>query len=151
MTRSELYARVAARSSLSKADVAAALSAPTALPAALSDGDTATVASFRKFTPRTRAASQGRNPRTGEPLSLAPRPGCRPSTPQRACATGSPHSASTRVKTHPAPVAATRSRHNSVSAMAPCRHPNHASRNGISYKVSKPTCRSYQPAGAHGQ
>ena len=50
MTRSELCARVAAGSSLSKADVAAALDALTATIAdALAEGETTTVAGFRKF------------------------------------------------------------------------------------------------------
>ena len=71
MTRSKLCARVAARSSLSKADVAAALGALTATSAdALAEGETVTVAGFGKFTPRTRAARQGRNPRTGEPIDV---------------------------------------------------------------------------------
>ena len=67
MTGSELCARVAARSSLSKADVAAALGA-------LAEGETVTVAGFGKFAARTRAARQGRNPGTGEPVDVpAPR------------------------------------------------------------------------------
>ncbi len=71
MTRSELCARAAARSSLSKADVAAALGALTSSIAdALAEGETVTVAGFGKFTVRTRAARQGRNPRTGEPVDV---------------------------------------------------------------------------------
>jgi len=67
MTRSELCARVAARSSLSTADVAAALGALTSTIAdALAEGETVTVAGFGKFAARTRAARQGRNPRTGD-------------------------------------------------------------------------------------
>lgn len=69
MTRSELCARVAARSSLSKAHVAAALGALTSTIAdALAQGETVAVAGFGKFAPRNRAARQGRNPRTGEPV-----------------------------------------------------------------------------------
>ena len=68
MTRSELCARVAARSSLSQADVAAALSALTStIAAALAQGETVTVAGFGRFAARTRAGRQGCNPRTGEP------------------------------------------------------------------------------------
>ena len=71
MTRSELYARVAARSSLSKADVAAALGALTSTIAdALAEEETVTIAGFGKFTARTRAARPGRNPRTGEPVDI---------------------------------------------------------------------------------
>ena len=71
MTRSELSARVAARSSLSKADVAAALGALTSTIAdVLAEGETVTVAGFGKFAPRNRAARQGRNPRTGEPVAV---------------------------------------------------------------------------------
>ena len=71
MTRSELRARVAARSSLSTADVAAALGALTSTIAdALAEGEAVTIAGFGKFAARTRAARQGRNPRTGEPVDI---------------------------------------------------------------------------------
>ena len=71
MTRSELCARVAARSSLSKADVAVALGALTsAIADALAQGETVTVAGFGKFAARTRAARQARDPRTGEPVAV---------------------------------------------------------------------------------
>ena len=71
MTRSELCARVAARSSLSKADVAAALGALTsAIADALTQGQTVTVAGLGKLAVRSRAARQGRNPRTGEPVDV---------------------------------------------------------------------------------
>ena len=72
MTRSELCARVAARSSLSKADIAAALGALTStITDALAEGETVTIAGFGKFAARTRAAGQGRNPRTGEPVDIS--------------------------------------------------------------------------------
>ena len=71
MTRSELCARVAARSSLSKADVAAALGALTSTIAdALAEDETVTIAGFGTFAARTRAARQGRNPRTCEPVDI---------------------------------------------------------------------------------
>ena len=71
MTRSELCARVAARSSLSKDEVAAALGALTSTIAdALAEDETVTIAGFGKFTARTRAARPGRNPRTGEPVDI---------------------------------------------------------------------------------
>ena len=72
MTRSELCARVAARSSLSKADVAAALGALTSTIAdALAEGETVTVAGFGTFSTRDRPAREGRNPRTGEAIAIA--------------------------------------------------------------------------------
>ena len=71
MTRSELCARVAARSSLPKADAAAAISTLTSTIAdALAEGETVTVAEFGKIAARTRAARQGRNPRTGAPVAV---------------------------------------------------------------------------------
>lgn len=71
MTRSELCARVAARSSLSKTEAAAALGALTSTIAdALAEGETVTVAGFGKFEAKSRAARQGRNPRTGEPVTV---------------------------------------------------------------------------------
>ena len=71
MTRSELCASVTARSSLSKADIAAALGALISTIAdALAEGETVTVAGFGKFAARTRAVRQGRNPRTGEPVAV---------------------------------------------------------------------------------
>ena len=75
MTRSELCDRVAARSSLSKAEVAAAPSASTStIVDALAEGDPVTVAGFGQFAATTRAAHQGRNPRTGETLEIPAAP-----------------------------------------------------------------------------
>ena len=72
MTRSELCARVAARSSLSKADVAAALGALTSTIAdALAENETVTIAGFGTFSTRDRPAREGRNPRTGETIAIA--------------------------------------------------------------------------------
>ena len=75
MAQSELCARVAARSSLSKADVAVALGALTsAIADAPVQGETVTVAGFAKFAARNREDRQGRNPRTSEPVAVpAPR------------------------------------------------------------------------------
>ncbi len=71
MTRSELIARVAARSSLSKTEAVAALDALTSTIAnALAERETVTVAGFGKFEARSRAARQGRNPRTGAPVDV---------------------------------------------------------------------------------
>ena len=81
MNRSELCARVAARSSLSKADVAAALGPLTsAIADTLAQSETITVADFGKFVARTRAARQGRDHRPASP-SPSPLAGCRPSRP----------------------------------------------------------------------
>ena len=61
MTRSELCARVAARSSLSKAEVASALPALTSVVAdALAEGETVTIAEFRKFAARRRSMPDSR-------------------------------------------------------------------------------------------
>ena len=70
MTRTELCARVAAATSLSNADAAAAAGAVfQAVTDALAE--TVTVAGFGKFTARDRPARQGRNPRTGEVVAIA--------------------------------------------------------------------------------
>ena len=75
MTRSELCARVADRSSLSKADVAAALGALTSTIAdALAENETVTIAGFGTFSTRDRPAREGRNPRTGETIAIAASP-----------------------------------------------------------------------------
>ena len=72
MTRSELCARVAAATSLPKADVAAAARALfSAIADALARGETVTVAGFGKFTTRDRPARTGRNPQTGEAVAIA--------------------------------------------------------------------------------
>ena len=72
MTRSELGARVAAVTSLSKADAAAAAGAVfSAIADALARGEAVTIAGFGKFTTRDRAARTGRNPGTGEAVTIA--------------------------------------------------------------------------------
>ena len=72
MTRSELCARVAAATSQSNADVAAAAGALfSAIADALARGETVTVAGFGKFTTRDRPARTGRNPQTGEAVAIA--------------------------------------------------------------------------------
>ena len=76
MTRSELRARLAAATSLSKADAAAAVGAMfSAIADALGKDETVTVAGFGNFTTRDRAACVGRNPvaRIG-PRRRRPRP-----------------------------------------------------------------------------
>ena len=72
MTRSELCARVAAVTSLSKADAAAAVGALfSAIADALARGETVTVAGFGRFTTRDRTARTGRNPQTGDAVAIA--------------------------------------------------------------------------------
>lgn len=72
MTRTELCERVAAATSLSKADAAVAAGAVfSTIAEALARGETVSVAGFGKFTTRDRAARQGRNPRTGEAVDIA--------------------------------------------------------------------------------
>ena len=122
MTRSELCARVAARSSLSKAEAAAALGALTSIIAdALAEGETVTVAEFGKFEARSRAVCQGRNPRTGEPVAV---PAARLPTFKAAkpFATLSTCSEPSPVDSDPVIVAAGPARHGSAFATAPRRH-----------------------------
>ena len=72
MTRSEPCACVAAATSLSKADAAAAAGAIfSTTTGALARGETVTFAGFGKFTTRDRAARTGRNSQTGEAVAIA--------------------------------------------------------------------------------
>ena len=74
VNRTELCARIAARSSLSRADAATAVDAVvSAIADALQRGETVNITDFGKFTTRHRAARQGRNPRTGEAVSIPAR------------------------------------------------------------------------------
>ena len=77
MNKRELSSRVAAAASLSRTEAAAAVSAVFSVIAdAPAAGGTVTVPGFGTFATGHRAASQGRNPRTGErdtiPASKAP-------------------------------------------------------------------------------
>lgn len=72
MKKSDLSARVAARTSLSKAAAADAADALfSAIADALAKGDSVSIAGFGTFSVKERAARQGRNPRTGEAISIA--------------------------------------------------------------------------------
>ena len=72
MNRTELSARIAARSTLSRADAATAVDAVvSAIADALASGEEVAIAGFGKFTVRQRPTRQGRNPRTGEPVAIA--------------------------------------------------------------------------------
>ena len=72
MKESELSSRVASQASLSSADADRALNAVfSANGDALANGETVRIARFGMFSARTRAARQGRNPRTGESIAIA--------------------------------------------------------------------------------
>jgi len=72
MNKSELSARVADAVSLSGTQAASAVNAVfLAIADALARGETVTVAGFGTFTTRRREARQGRNPRTGESITIA--------------------------------------------------------------------------------
>ena len=72
MKKSDISAHVANQASLSKA---AADSAVSAVFAAISDAlareETVTIAGFGTFSTRRRPSRQGRNPRTGESITIA--------------------------------------------------------------------------------
>lgn len=72
MTKSELSTHVAAQASLTKASADAAVNAVfSAITDALANGETVTLTGFGTFTVRSREARQGRNPRTGESITIA--------------------------------------------------------------------------------
>ena len=71
MNKTELIAAVAEKTDLSKKDADAAVSAvPGAIPDALKAGDKIQLVGFGTFEVRNRAAKQGRNPRTGETMTV---------------------------------------------------------------------------------
>ena len=71
MNRTELCARIAARSSLSRADPATALDAVvSAIADALERGESVNIAGFGKFATTHRTPRRGRNPRTGEDVAI---------------------------------------------------------------------------------
>ena len=72
MKKSDIVARVATQTSLSKADAAGAVDAVlSAISDALAQGEAVSIAGFGTFSVKHRAARQGRNPRTGEPVAIA--------------------------------------------------------------------------------
>ena len=72
MNKSELIAAVADGAGLSKADAGKAVDAVfDAITTALKGGDDVRITGFGNFSVSHRAASQGRNPRTGEPMQIA--------------------------------------------------------------------------------
>ena len=72
MNKSELIEAIAQEAGISKAAAAKALDATTnAVTNALKNGDTVTVVGFGTFYVGERAERQGRNPKTGAPLTIA--------------------------------------------------------------------------------
>ena len=72
MTKSELSAKVSSQASLSAAAADRAVNAIfSAITDALADGETVTLTGFGTFSTRKRDARQGRNPRTGESITIA--------------------------------------------------------------------------------
>ena len=72
MNKSDIVARVADRTSLSRAQAQDALDAVLeVIRDGLSNGDTITLIGFGTFSTKSRAARAGRNPRTGQRLAIA--------------------------------------------------------------------------------
>jgi DNA-binding protein HU-beta len=71
MNKNELVDAVAERTGLARSDAARAIEAVLgAVTDALKAGDTVALSGFGSFVAKTRAARTGRNPRTGEALSI---------------------------------------------------------------------------------
>ncbi len=71
MNKAELVDAIAAKASLTKKDADAALSAALeAIQEAVASGDKVTLVGFGTFEQRVRAARDGRNPQTGEPIKI---------------------------------------------------------------------------------
>ena len=72
MNKNDLVATVAETAGLSKGDATKAVDAVfDSITASLKGGDEVRLVGFGTFTVSTRAASEGRNPRTGEKISIA--------------------------------------------------------------------------------
>jgi DNA-binding protein HU-beta len=71
MNKNELIADVATKTGLTKAAAGEAVDATfEAISSALTKGDEVKIAGFGNFVVATRAASEGRNPRTGEAIQI---------------------------------------------------------------------------------
>jgi DNA-binding protein HU-beta len=71
MNKQDLIASVAVGSGLSKADAGSAVEAVLdSIVAALKSGDDVRLVGFGTFAVAARAASEGRNPRTGEKINI---------------------------------------------------------------------------------
>lgn len=72
MNKTELINAIAAKAGLTKADAAKALAATTeAIADALKANDKVAILGFGTFAPSERPAREGRNPRTGETVTIA--------------------------------------------------------------------------------
>ena len=72
MTKSDFVDKVAAESGLSKKDAGAAVDAViTSIEDALKSGEEVSFTGFGKFHVAERGAREGRNPRTGETMTIA--------------------------------------------------------------------------------
>ncbi len=72
MNKSELIDTIAEEAGLTKADAAKALDAVTgAIVNAVANGDSVSLIGFGTFKASARAAREGKNPKTGEKLSIA--------------------------------------------------------------------------------
>jgi len=72
MTKSDFVDRVASESGLSKKDAGSAVDAVLkSIESALSSGDEVSFTGFGKFHVAERGAREGRNPRTGETMTIA--------------------------------------------------------------------------------
>ena len=71
MNKNDLIEAVAERTGLAKSDAARAVEALLGtITEALQRGETVAVSGFGSFVTKVRAARTGRNPRTGEPVSI---------------------------------------------------------------------------------
>lgn len=72
MNKNDLIAKVAGAADLSKADASSAVEAVLdSITSALKSGDEVRLVGFGTFSVAERAASEGRNPRTGEKIMIA--------------------------------------------------------------------------------
>ena len=72
MKKSDISNSVAAATSLSKVDAEGALNAVlSAISDALARGESVTIAGFGTFSVKSRPERKGRNPRTGESITIA--------------------------------------------------------------------------------
>ena len=71
MNKTDLVNAVASKAEISKKDAEAAVSAVvSSISEALADGEKVQLVGFGTFEVRDRAAKQGRNPRTGESITI---------------------------------------------------------------------------------
>ena len=72
MTKAELMVKVAEEAKLTRKDAEQAVNTVlNSISNALAEGDKVSIAGFGVFEVRERAAHPGRNPRTGEPMTIA--------------------------------------------------------------------------------